>query len=149
MCSVKYMISYKQFFLSFLGFFLEVPEVLQTHKTQFPTLFYPFLHLLLAAGCCAFIRMAGIVRWSVGGACINNFTLFLPQTHSPATIHNRNLRRETIHKSFLSFLPRKRTTMDSGGVPEDHVPSDWSSQKMHTVSKGDDEKLGMVCYCMG
>ena len=28
-------------------------------------------------GTCAFIRMAGIVRGSVGGACINNFTFLL------------------------------------------------------------------------
>ena len=38
----------------------------------------PFLYIFCCwpQGICAFIRMAGIVRGSVGGACINNFTLY-------------------------------------------------------------------------
>ena len=42
-----------------------------------PVIRFPFyIFCCWPQGTCAFIRMAGIVRGSVGGACINNFTFF-------------------------------------------------------------------------
>ena len=42
-----------------------------------PVIRFPFyIFCCWPQGTCAFIRMAGIISGSVGGACINNFTFF-------------------------------------------------------------------------
>ena len=75
----------------FYPYFLPVTHTLVLLRYG-PVIRFPFyIFCCWPQGTCAFIRMAGIVRGSVGGACINSFT-FLP-TFTP-----------DVHKPFCSFL---------------------------------------------
>ena len=59
--------------IAFHFFFLSAQERKKENKTRsLGPIFFFFFYIIFFVLFCAFIRMAGIVRGSVGGACINN-----------------------------------------------------------------------------